>query len=188
MASSNVPPFHRLLSFYSNRNPHDSQTIRLQDSIAGNLALGLDFPVALAVAIGRHLFLKNNGFFSLQIHVPSVSWKTTPLEGLDVDEKKGYTCSEIAGLARERLGVVGVVEAVGLWSLAADVNTGLLRGGDVEGFKQGTVFRELERRRKDRSQVLPLWRGGPISVAGHSWAVEKIWGVHVYRDGDGKGE
>ncbi|SMQ55308.1 unnamed protein product [Zymoseptoria tritici ST99CH_3D7] len=72
MSSSSTPPFHRLLSFYSNRNPHDSQTIRLQDSLRGNLSLGLDFPVALAVALGRHLYLKNTTFFSLNIHVPSV--------------------------------------------------------------------------------------------------------------------
>lgn len=189
MSSSSTPPFHRLLSFYSNRNPHDSQTIRLQDSIAGNLALGLDFPVALSVALGRHLFLKNTGVFSLQIHVPSVSWKPTPLEGLEVDEKKEYTCSEIVGLAREKLGVMGVVEAVGFWALAADVKSGLLAGADVQGFKRGTVFGELEKRRKDRSQVLPLWRGGPFSVAGHSWVVEKMWGVQVYQDdGNAKGD
>lgn len=59
------------------------------------MALGLDFPVACAVALGRHLFLRNVGFFSLSIFVPKVSWKATPLEGLEVDEKKAYTCSEL---------------------------------------------------------------------------------------------
>lgn len=180
-SDSRVPPFHRLLSFYSNRNPYDSQTIRLQDSITGNLALGLDFPVACAVALGRHLFLRNVGFFSLSIFVPKVSWRTTPLEGLQVDEKKDYTCSELVGEARQQnLGVMGVMECAGLWSLAADVHTGLVRGEVVEGFKRGTVFRDLEQRRKDRSQVLPLWRGGPISVAGHSWVVGRMFGVEVY--------
>jgi hypothetical protein len=45
-------------------------------------------------------------------------------------------------------------------------------------------LREIERRRKDRSQVLPLWRGGPISVSGHSWFVGKLFGVEVYREGE----
>lgn len=174
-------PFHRLLAFYSNRNPHDSQTIRLQDSIRGNLSLGLDFPVALGVAVGRHLWLKNTGLFSLNIHVPSVSWKETPLHGVPVDEKKEYTRSEIVSLARRDKGLFGAADAVGLWSLAADVKTGLLKGEDVVGFQEGKLFERVERRRKDRSQVLPLWRGGPISVAGHSWVVGKMFGVEVYR-------
>ncbi|KAK4497531.1 hypothetical protein PRZ48_011982 [Zasmidium cellare] len=174
-------PFHRLLAFYSNRNPHDSQTIRLQDSIRGNLALGLDFPVAFTVALGRHLFLKNTGLFSLNIHVPSVAWKETPLHGVRVDEKKDYTRFEIFQLAQREKGVFAAVDAYGLWSLAADVRTGLLSGEDVVGFQEGRLFERIERRRKGREQVLPLWRGGPISVAGHSWVVGRVFGVEVYR-------
>ena len=99
-------PFHRLLAFYSNRNANDTQTIRLQDSLRGNLALGLDFPVAVGIAVGRHLFLKNTGFFSWDIHVPSVTWRETPLHGVEVDEKKGYTMREVMGMAREKKGYV----------------------------------------------------------------------------------
>uniref|UniRef100_A0A2D3V8T2 Uncharacterized protein n=1 Tax=Ramularia collo-cygni TaxID=112498 RepID=A0A2D3V8T2_9PEZI len=180
--ASTIPPFHRLLSFYSNRNPHDSQTIRLQDSLRGNLALGLDFPVALGVAIGRHLFLKNVSFFSLNIHVPSVSWKVSPLEGLEVDEKRDYTCSELFSKTRQEKGVMGAMDALGVWSLAADVKSGLISGQDVVAFQRGTLLHEVENRRKDREQVLPLKRGGPISVAGHSWFVGKLFGVEVYRE------
>lgn len=181
--SSQTPPFHRLLSFYSNRNPFDSQTIRLQDSLYGNLALGLDFPVALAIALGRHIFLKNTGFFSLNIHVPSVSTKNTLLEGVEVEEKKSYSCSELVGLAKKN-GVMSQADAAGVWALAADVNTGRIEGEDVVAFQKGTLLKEIERRRKDRSQVLPLWRGGPISVTGHSWMVGSMFGVQVYRDGE----
>lgn len=181
---SGVPPFHRLLSFYSNRNPHDSQTIRLQDSVTGNLALGLDFPVACAVALGRHLFLRNVSFFSLSIFVPTISWRSTPIEGLQVDAKKEYTCSELVSEARrQNFGIMGVVECAGLWALAADVKSGLLQGEDVEEFKRGDILRTVaERRRDNRDQVLPLWRGGPISVAGHSWVVGRVFGVEVYRE------
>jgi len=163
-----TPPFHRLLSFYSNLSPTpDTQTIRLQDSLYGNLSLGLDFPVAFAIALGRHLFLKNTGFFSLNIHIPSVSTKVTLLDGIDVEEKKSYSCSELVSLAGKN-GWAGQADAVGVWALAADVKTGRIEGDDVVAFQKGTLLREIERRRKDRSQVLPLWRGGPISVTGHS--------------------
>lgn len=181
--SSQTPPFHRLLSFYSNRSSSpDTQTIRLQDSLHGNLALGLDFPVALAIAFGRHLFLKNTSFFSLNIHVPSVPTKNTLLEGIDVEEKKSYSCSELVSLAG-RNGWTGQADAIGVWSLAADVNTGRIEGEDVVAFQKGTLLKKIEERRKDRSQVLPLWRGGPISVSGHSWVVGRMLGVEVYQQG-----
>lgn len=183
-------PFHRLLAFYSNRNANDTQTIRLQDSIQGNLALGLDFPVALGIALGRHLWLQNTGLFSLAIHVPSCRWKETPLHGVAVDEQKDYTRGEIMALARRDKGVLGAVDALGLWSLAADVRTGLLKGGDVAAFQRGVLFEEVERRRRGRGQVLPLWRGGPVWVGGHSWVVGRVFGVRVYEeDGEeGKGD
>jgi hypothetical protein len=185
-----TPPFHRLLSFYSNRSPHPSTTtIRLQDSLTGNLALGLDFPVALAVALGRHIYLSNTSWLSLNIHVPSVKTHKTLLDGVPVDEKKQYTCSELVAATRANgNGITGAVDAVGLWSLAADVKTGLLMGSDVVAFQRGTLFEEIEKRRKGLGQVLPLWRGGPISVRGHSWVVGKMFGVEVYREENGKDE
>lgn len=181
-------PFHRLLSFYSNRSNYpDTQTIRLTDSLRGNLALGLDFPAALGIAIGRHLFLRNTSFFSLNIHVPSVKIKTTPLEGVNVDEKKDYSCSEIVGLAAVN-GLQGRFDALGLWALAADVKTGMLSGEDVVGFQRGTLFEGIEKRRKVlNEQRLPLWRGGPISAVGHSWVVKRVFGVDVYQS-DYKGD
>ncbi|KAF2723467.1 hypothetical protein K431DRAFT_282920 [Polychaeton citri CBS 116435] len=174
-------PFHRLLAFYSNRNPYDSQTIRLQDSLRGNLSVGLDFPVALAVAIGRHLYLTNTGWFSLDIHVPSVSTTKTLLDGIEVDEKKAYSRAEVDALAKQN-GWSGRLDALGLWSLASDVNTGLLRGEDFVRFQRGTLLHELQKRRRNRNQVLPLYRGGPISVAGHSWFVKQLFNVDVYQN------
>jgi len=155
-------PFHQLLSFYSNRsNIPDSQTIRFQDSLIGNLSLGLDFPVAFAVAIGRHLWLRNTGMFSLDIHVPSVTVTKTLLDGLHVDENTAYRFSEIVKWGAGN-GILGRVEAMGLWGLASDVKSGLLAGEDVVGFQKGELFNKLERRRKTRDQVLPPYRGGPI--------------------------
>ncbi|KAK4553416.1 hypothetical protein LTR86_009473 [Recurvomyces mirabilis] len=165
----------------SNRSDNpDTQTIRLGDSLRGNLALGLDFPVALAIAVGRHIWLRNTGIFSLSIHVPSVTTTKTLLDGIPIDEKKDYTRSEIVRAAKQN-GTVGQLDAFGVWALASDVETGLLKGSDVVSFQRGTLLQEIERRRKTRKQVLPLWRGGPISVAGHSWAVNAVFGVQVYR-------
>ena len=156
-------PFHRLLSFYSNRSDHpNTQTIRLPDSLRGNLALGLDFPAALGLATGRHLWLRNTGFFSLNIHVPSVSVKTTLLDGIPINEKKEYTRSEIVAAARQN-GVMGQADALGLWALASDVRSGMLKGEDIVALQRGTLLERMEKQRKDRSQVLPFYRGGPIS-------------------------
>lgn len=101
-----------------------------------------------------------------------------------MDAKKEYTCSELVSEARRQsFGIMGVVECAGLWALAADVKSGLLQGEDVEEFKRGDILRTVaERRRDNRDQVLPLWRGGPISVAGHSWVVGRVFGVEVYRE------
>ncbi|OCK95034.1 uncharacterized protein K441DRAFT_557293 [Cenococcum geophilum 1.58] len=129
-------PFHRLLAFYSSRSPHsNAQTIHLMDSLRGNLALGLDFPVALIVALGRRLFLRNTGFFSLSIHIPKVSTEKTLLDGVPINEKHNYSCSKIVSLAKKKNGWAGAGDALGLWALAADVRTGLLslleRGGYI---------------------------------------------------------
>ncbi|KAF1818755.1 uncharacterized protein K489DRAFT_374108 [Dissoconium aciculare CBS 342.82] len=158
-------PFHRLLSYYSNRSQKpDNETVRLGDSLRGNLALGLDFPVALGVAIGRHLFLRNVSWLSLDIHIPRVGWKTTPLEGVKVDEKRDYSRAEFLNVVRQTKGWFGVLDALGLWALAADCRTGRISGEDVVGFQRGTLLHRVEERRKiGREQVLPLVRGGPIS-------------------------
>lgn len=174
-------PFHNLLSFYSSKNPQPSlQTIRLADSLRGNLALGLDFPAAVAIAVGRHLYLKNTSLFSLDIHIPSVPTKVTLLDGIPIDEKKDYSRAELLHAAAQN-GWTGQADAFGVWALVSDVKTGLIKGSDVVAFQKGTLLYELEKRRKSREQVLPLWRGGPISVAGHSWFVRQIFGVEVYQ-------
>lgn len=108
------------------------------------------------------MWLKNVSLFSLNIHVPSVKVQDTLLDGIEVDEKKEYTASEAWNLGAKN-GLKGRVDAVGLWALAADVETGRLKGGDVVGFQRGTLLQEIEKRRKGRDQILPLWRGGPIS-------------------------
>lgn len=161
-------PFHRLLRFFTTRLPShpDRNLLRLSDSLRGNLALGLDFPVALTVALGRHLTLRNTRrLWSLDIHIPSVPWRRTPLDGVDgVDPAKEYSRAEFTRLAGREAGFGARADALGVWALAADVRTGLLKGEDVLAFQKGELLERVEERRKGgREQVLPLWRGGPIS-------------------------
>lgn len=111
-----------------------------------------------------------------------MGWKTSPIDGLEVDEKRDYTRSELWTKTREEKGILAAFDAFGVWSLAADVKNGLISGADIVAFQRGTLLHEVEKRRKNREQVLPLSRGGPISVVGHSWFVRKLFGVEVYKE------
>ena len=107
--------------------------------------------------------------------------ETTILDGIPINEKQNYSRSEIVSLAKKRSGWAGAGDALALWALAADVRTGLMKGDDILAFQEGTLHERLEEKRKARTQVLPLWRGGPIFVSGHSWAVKKVFNIDVYR-------
>lgn len=56
-----------------------------------------------------------------------------------------------------------------------------MKGDDIVAFQEGTLHENLEERRNGKASVLPPWSGGPIFVAGHSWAVKKVFSVDVYR-------
>lgn len=175
---SSSGPFQRLLTFFSNGSPQ----ITFMDSLRGDLSIGLDFPVALFLASIRHLVFRNTGTFSLNIHVPTVQTSRTLLGGPDrfnVDETKRYSVSELIGLARPG-GVIAQADAFGLWALAAEKD-GKVKGEEVRLFQRGEIMERIVERRKGRENVLPLWRGGPIIVGAHSWAVEKCFGVKVYQ-------
>lgn len=99
-----------------------------------------------------------------------------------MDEKKGYSAAEMWKLGGQN-GWSGAIDAVGVWSLAADRDTGLVGGRDVVGFQEGVLCDRLEARRKGTGDVLPFLRGGPGWVAGHSWMVRTMFGVRVYEEG-----
>jgi hypothetical protein len=164
MAASATPPFHNLLYWYARRSEYpDTQTITFSDSLRGNLALGLDFPVALVIATGRHLWLRNTGFLSLNIDVKSVPWKATLLEGVEFEEAREYRRQEVWEKAKEK-GWSARLDGLGVWALAAGTTGDMqLRGADAVRFQRGEGFFEnVERRRKGKGDVLPFWRGGPV--------------------------
>ncbi|PNS15282.1 hypothetical protein CAC42_8283 [Sphaceloma murrayae] len=179
-------PFHRLLTFFATRSPRpNTQTITFLDSLRGDLSLGLNFPLALFLALTRHVVFRNTGFWSLQIHVPTVRTSRVLLGGsgkFDIDEAKRYGVVELVRVVRgQGGGVTEVLDAVGCWGLVADRN-GMVAGRDVRLYQRGEVMESVARRRRGRGDVLPFWRGGPVSVGGHSWAVKRFFDVDVYRD------
>lgn len=47
--------------------------------------------------------------------------------------------------------------------MAAERKDGRISGKDVKDFQEGTVLENIAKRRRGREDVLPFWRGGPIS-------------------------
>lgn len=185
-------PFHRLLSFFATRSPHPNQsTITFTDSLRGDLSVGLNLPLALVLALARHLVFRTAPISSLlspdfSIRVPDVRSQRRLLAGpgiFDIDAARDYSLRELlrvvargdarvdGGGGLGRLGALGrrvvpLVDAVGVWALAAD-GRGLVRGADVRAFQKGEVMEGLVERRRflrngGHGNVLPFWRGGPI--------------------------
>ncbi|PSK51717.1 hypothetical protein B9Z65_2984 [Elsinoe australis] len=178
-------PFHRLLTFFARRSPTpNNQTITFLDSLRGDLSIGLNFPVALFLAATRHVIFRNTGFFSLRIHVPTVQTSRALLGGpekFEFDVKRRYGVAELAGEVRRQGGKwMEVADAVGCWGLVAR-RDGTVRGEEVRAYQRGEIMEMVAERRKGSGDVLPFWRGGPIIVSAHSWAVEKLFGVEVYK-------
>jgi hypothetical protein len=59
--------------------------------------------------------------------------------------------------------------------------THMVNREDVERFQKGDWENVIAERTRNRDHVLPFWRGGPILVGPHSWAVRKLLGVRVYQ-------
>ncbi|KAF1972072.1 hypothetical protein BU23DRAFT_581083 [Bimuria novae-zelandiae CBS 107.79] len=112
---------------------------------------------------------------------------STPL----MPEKKDYTCSDLLNLLppNPKQGVImkaiDQVHVVSFWAIAASMRTHRVEREDVERFQQGEWEESVVDRRSGKGHVLPLWRGGPIVVSWHSWAVRRVFGVRVYESGKG---
>jgi hypothetical protein len=187
--SDGTSAFKRHLSFYDlDRNG----VIYLSESLRANLSLGLDFPIALISAIGLQIYYGNTRPFIFG-----------PLNGIDISrishvqertmlENMDFTYRVVgSGFDRQALvegsgaqSLIDKLHVTGLWALAANAD-GLVSMRDVRRCQDGSILWEIQKRRMDRSDVLPLYRGGPISVSGHSWFVDKLFGVQVYQAGFG---
>ncbi|KAE9991413.1 hypothetical protein EG327_011716 [Venturia inaequalis] len=167
------------------------------ESLRGFLSLGFDFPVALVSSIALPFVYGNTGFLSHKIDVTKIPRckQPTQLESVSISTgKKGFTRREVLELVDSEyqrggseLGMVkrlfDRIHLLGVWVIGARTQgrgKGMVDGKTLEAFMKGGFFEIVRERRRDRGDVLPLWRGGPISVAGHSWFVRKLFGVHVY--------
>ena len=184
-------PFQRHLSFYDlDRNG----VIYLSESLRANLSLGREFPVALVSAIGLQIYYGNTRPFvfgplnGIDISRISHDQERTMLQNMD------FTYRTVgSGFGRKALvegsgaaTFIDKLHVTGLWALAANAD-GLVSVRDVRKCQDGSILWEIQRRRMNRADVLPLVRGGPISVSGHSYFVEKLFGVKVYQaDGRNK--
>lgn len=161
-----------------------SNIITPYESLRGFLSLGFDFPVALVSAIALPFAYGNTGFLSHKIDVEKIPRGKQPsqLEDVEVGEREGG-----GGFTRKRLLELGDREyhqskggevrglkkrisdkmhLLGVWVIGAQTQgpgKGLLNGATLEAFRRGDFFEAIRERRRDRSDVLPLWRGGPIS-------------------------
>lgn len=191
MGSSDFPapwtPFKRHLSFY---DLDGDGVIHFGESLRANLSLGLDFPVALLAAIGLQTYYGNTRyFFAGPLNNIDIS-KITPAQERTMLENMDFTYRPVgSGFDRRALSkgsgaksVLDKAHVMGLWTLAAN-RDGLVSVSSVKQIQEGTILWEVQKRRKDRSDVLPFLRGGPIVVSGHSLFVDWLFGVKVYQPG-----
>ena len=178
-------PFKTHLSFFLPSST--ASLIHFTDSLRGWLSLGLNLPVSLVAATGMQIMYGNTGSILLgplrSIDIMKVRNERYMLEDLPISEHKGCDLSrqELMEAVKARR-LMDQVHVWGLWAIAARGN-GRVDAGDLRRVQQGRVLWELrERRRVGRKDVLPFLRGGPGSVGGHSWAVERLFGVEVYKE------
>lgn len=171
-------PFHRLLSFFArqgrlsnstNATTRNTSTIRFIDSVRGDLALGFNFPLSVLISLARHLIFRTGpGILSLSIHIPSVKLDRKLLGGPgkfpSILSDKRYSLSEIEKLVRNDGGSLkDQLDALGIWTMAAERKDGRISGKDLRAFQEGSVLEDIAKRRRGRDDILPFWRGGPLS-------------------------
>lgn len=105
---------------------------------------------------------------SLSIHIPSVKLDRKLLGGPgtynDIQLDKRYSLSQLDRIIRNDGGSVkDRFDAIGIYTMAAERKDGKISGKDVRDFQQGTVLENIAKRRRGRDDVLPFWRGGPLS-------------------------
>ena len=156
-------PFHRQLGFFAPQSSPTSQPITFLDSLRGDLSIGLNFPIALFLALTRHLVFGNTGPYNLNINVPAVKTSRVLLGGpgqFDIDESNRYGLRELVAVT-SGASISTRLDAVGCWGLVAR-RDGTITGKEVRAYQSGEVMELVAQRRRGRDDVLPFWRGGPI--------------------------
>lgn len=187
MSRSTYTPFQRHLLFFS--MPTISPRLTFLSALRAGIALGLDLPVAIVLSLSLRILYAPFPLVWSPILVDKIpeSAHRTQLSSVNLPrDKSEYTCSELLRLLGRGTGTsflnhkIDQGHIIGFWAMAADARTNTVSRADVERFQHGEWEEKVVEKRRGREDVLPLWRGGPIWVGGHSWAVRKLLGVRVY--------
>ncbi|KAF1938257.1 hypothetical protein EJ02DRAFT_410754 [Clathrospora elynae] len=187
MPRSTYSAFQRHLLFFS--TPTTPPRLTFISALRAGVQLGLDFPVALLLSLSLRLLYAPFPYLWSPIIVDKIppSAHRAQLSSASLPNGKSeYTCSELLSLLGADIGKgflkhkIDQGHIVGFWTMSADAKTHMVSKEDVERFQQGEWEGAVINRRMGRQDVLPLWRGGPIWVEGHSWVVWKLLGVRVY--------
>lgn len=185
-------PFQRHLLFFA--EPITIHNITIRSALNASLRLGLNFPVSLALTLAIRVLYAPFPHYLRPLAISSVTpdISRSQLEPAQLSHSK-YTLSDLLALShadpksQPRGTIHRMIDrghVASLWSLAADVKTGLIDVEDVRRFQKGVWLEEVVKRRRSRvdgkGDVLPFWRGGLLLVGPHSWAVGRLFGVRVY--------
>lgn len=164
--SNKITSFQRHIAHF---NTTSTGIITPFQSLKTFLSVGFDFPVALVSAFSLPLRYGNCGFLSLNIDVAKIPPAKQPsqLESVSM-QKESYDRSEFLALLKDdgRDGWLDRLHMIGYWTMAAATQgseRGRIGKEDIEAIQEGVLMKKLQQRRRDRHDVLPLWRGGPIS-------------------------
>jgi hypothetical protein len=192
MSRKTYSAFQKHLLFFS--TPTTPPKLTFGSALRAGVSLGLDLPVAVLLSLSLKLLYAPFPYIWSPIIVDRIpAWShRTQLEYATLPQgKSDRNCSELLSLLkqsekreREKGWLSRKIDQghiIGFWTMAADTRSHTVSNEDLERFQQGDWEDSVVERRKGRHDVLPLWRGGPVWVSGHSWAVRKLLGVKVYQ-------
>ncbi|KAF2128510.1 hypothetical protein P153DRAFT_367634 [Dothidotthia symphoricarpi CBS 119687] len=184
MSRSTYTAFQKHLLFFS--TPTNPPRLTFLSGLRAAVSLGLNFPISVVLSLSlRLLYVQFPSLSTINIEKIPRSAHRAQLSSATLS-KSEYTCSELLQLLGAGQGngilkhMIDQGHIVGFWTMAADAHTHTVSRDDVERFQQGEWEEAVVARRRGRNDVLPFWRGGPLGVGPHSWAVWKLLGVRVY--------
>lgn len=186
MSRQSYTAFQKHLVFFS--TPMNPPRLTFVSALKAACALGLDFPISVLLSLGLKLLYTPFSLTGINITDMPPSSHRSQLSSVTLPTaKKEFTCSELLRLLDQERNPGFVKHKIdqghiaSFWCMAANTRTHTVSRDDVERFQQGEWEAVVAERRRNSDEILPLWRGGPIWVRGHSWAVDRLLGVKVYK-------
>jgi hypothetical protein len=158
-------------------------------ALRASIALGLNLPIAIILSISlRVLYLQLPRFWSpVSVDdIPNSAHRAQLTSAHLAPKKSDFSCTDLLQLLSKNDNEgffkrkINEGHIIGFWAMAANSRTHAVAREDLRRFQQGNWEASIMERRRDRTDVLPVWRGGPVWVGGHSWAVKKLLGIRVY--------